>query len=326
MNKIITEINKLIETDINNKEALGLFKQIFSNLPEIQLEAINYFINTMPDFNDITLIIIKGHLLLEQQIRNIFKSNFNNPNAIERTRLNISQIIDITEASYEYSESKKYLWESIRLLNNIRNDVAHNIESDGLKNKISNLIEKSRNILIIDINKNENLESKLKSCILGLGAHLISLSTNAQESRKEREKIQNINKLYQNDYAKFDNTLNEILFEDDIRNDEELKIKEEHDLFKKSLNNTYFKLINLVDITNQEYIDLTYGALLAGKERAELLEGEDLIKSFEILKIQHSDLINELNNNFKNEYDNLIIETTNELKDTLKKELENTLK
>ena len=75
------------------------------------------------------------------------------------------------------------------------------------------------------------------------------------------------------------------------------------------------------DVTNSEYIDATYGALLTGRERAEQLSGDKLKNSIEELKQQHEDLIIKMNKHFKDTYDELMIKMTDELKLTLSKNL-----
>lgn len=310
INEFIKKINEEIKNDSENKEALSFFRKIFNTLPENQLYAINYFINTMPKSDDITLIVIKGHLLLEEQLRNIFKSNFNNPKALNKSKFEISQIITIVEAIFENDENNNF-WESIRKLNTIRNDIAHNIENKGLNDKVNNLIKISNKILSLKIEDSETIENKLKLCITGLAAHLISLATHAIESRKTKDKWKYFAKLYNNDYASFDNAFDKI-FLDEIDSK-----KNELTLFKKSFDNTYIKLTHLLDITNNEYIFSTYGAYLAAKERKELLSDNELEESILELKSQHNNVMKELDIHFKNEYDKLILESVNGLKNTL---------
>lgn len=310
--EFIKKINEEIKNDSENKEALSFFRKIFNTLPENQLHAINYFIKTMPKSDDITLIVIKGHLLLEEQLRNLFKSNFNNPKALNKSKFEISQIITMVEAIFENDEKNNNFWESIRKLNTIRNDIAHNIENKGLNDKVNNLIKISNKILSLKIEDTETIENKLKLCITGLAAHLISLATHAIENRKSKDQWKYFAKQYNNDYASFDNAFNKIFLNDEINNE-----KDELTLFKKSFNNTYIKLTHLLDITNNEYIFSTYGAYLAAKERKELLSNNELEESIVELKSQHNNVMRELDIHFKNEYDKLILESVNELKNTL---------
>lgn len=325
IHEMLQKANEEIHNNSNNKEALGIFRKIFNKLPESQLDSINFFVNTMPKDDDITLIVIKGHLLLEQQVRNIFISSFNNPEALKKSKFEISQIINIVEATFEKNVQNEYLWKCVKKLNNIRNDIAHNIENKGLKNKIEDLVAVCNKLLTSKIEDDESIESKLKSCIIGLGAQLISLATHSEEDRKYKEKTNYFTKMYQNDYVKFDNFFEETFTSTDYNNLNGVQIKEkkELDLFKKSLNNVYFKLIQLVDVTNSEYVHATYGALLAGRERAEKLTGVELKESIEALKIQHSNLIETMDTHFKDQYDEMMIKTTSELTDTLYKYLKN---
>lgn len=319
IHEILRNANEEINSNSNNKEAFGLFTKIFNELPETQLEAINYFVKIMPENDDITLIVIKGHLLLEEQVKNIFLSKFKNPNILEKSRFEISQIINITEATFKKNNKNECLWKCIRKLNNIRNDIAHNIENKGLENKVKDLVDIYNKIATSKIKDNETIEKKLKACISGLGAQLISLATHSVKDRKAKDKADYFNEMYQNDYAQFDDVFS--LIDHDNLTDDEIEEKRELDLFKKCADDTFFKLLQVVDVTNSEYIDATYGALLSGRERAEQLSGDKLKNSIEELKQQHEDLIIEMNKHFKDTYDELMIKMTDELKLTLSKNL-----
>ena len=324
IHEILKQVNQKIIDDPSNKEIFGIFTKIFNELPEVQLDAMNYFINNMPE-DDITLVVIKGHLLLEQQVKNIFYSKFENPIILKNTKFDVNQIINLTEACFEQSTRNDYFWKCIKKLNNIRNDMAHNLENKGFEHKVNDLISIYNKVSYSSVTNDISTLEKLKSCIFGLAAELISLASKAMEERKSQEKYKHFQSMYQRNYVEFDNMMEEAMGVHDNLNEEHIKRREEFNFYKECANEAFFKLIDLVDITNTEYVHATYGALLAGRERAEKLKGKNLKNSLEELKEDHSNFTIKMNDHFKEKFDKLMGKTTDNLKLVLSEQLETEL-
>lgn len=310
MHELISKIDKELSEDPENKESLGWFRNIFGNLPDSQLDALNFFMSKMPEDNDLLKIVITGHLLIEKQVKVIFNSNFVNEAPLKSCRLETSQIISLVEAMYESTEKYAALWKCIKKLNNIRNDLAHNLEAVGLEHKIADFIKQVNSIISIPIEKSSCIEDDLRRCITALSAWVISLSTHAFEDRKAKNKAGEISKRFKYDYVGFDNQVNEIIYDSKID-------RGERDRFSKSLNKSYLKMLGALDVTNSEYVDATYGALLAAIERKEYVEPNELKGSFIQLQEQHNEAILGIKEHFIKMYNELTEQVHNELKEEL---------
>ncbi|TZF81994.1 hypothetical protein FW784_13445 [Lysobacter lacus] len=97
-----------------------------------------------PDGADMTLQVLKGHLLVEELIREIFGLLLTFPDALrgERgTRFECHQVICLVQAISPHSASEPWIWDAAKRLNGIRNDLAHNLEPRAVDEKIKSLIQ-----------------------------------------------------------------------------------------------------------------------------------------------------------------------------------------
>ena len=96
-----------------------------------------------PDGADLTLQVLKGHLLVEELLRQIFDLLLANPRALQGDRgtsFECHQIICLVEAITPHSSLEPWVWSAAKRLNNLRNDLAHNLEPKALDQKVKALI------------------------------------------------------------------------------------------------------------------------------------------------------------------------------------------
>lgn len=81
----------------------------------------------MPKTGDLTLIVLKGHLLVEEQLVDLAKRTFPNPQFLpELTFYKLAHIVRATIPQ----RSDDSFWNVILMLNKLRNTLAHKLESD----------------------------------------------------------------------------------------------------------------------------------------------------------------------------------------------------
>lgn len=87
-----------------------------------------------PKSSDITLVVLKGHLLIEENINVLIAKHCWLPENIKKANLQSEQKIKIAQAlSHFYAIP--YFWQSITSLNSLRNELAHNLDSDKIRSK-----------------------------------------------------------------------------------------------------------------------------------------------------------------------------------------------
>ena len=104
-----------------------------------QRNAFRRFLKLLPHGQDLTLVILKGHLLIEEQVRQIIDERMKKPEALKDARIECYQAICIAEAFCP--EEHEYIWNSVKKLNKIRNELAHQTEPVGLDDRIDDFVK-----------------------------------------------------------------------------------------------------------------------------------------------------------------------------------------
>jgi hypothetical protein len=98
------------------------------------------FFRFLPENNDITSLILKGHLLIEEILNNLIDQKCKLPCYIEEAKLTFFQKIKLLQALIESDIQSKIPWNSLESLNILRNQISHNIEPKDFETKIENFI------------------------------------------------------------------------------------------------------------------------------------------------------------------------------------------
>src|SRR5450759_268308 len=105
------------------------------NINSRQIEDFGRFLKILPHGKDQGLVLLKAHLLIEEQIRKIVDERLKNPDALIDTRIDCHQAICLAQAFFPV-DFQPWLWAALKKLNTIRNDIAHKLEAKGLSDKI----------------------------------------------------------------------------------------------------------------------------------------------------------------------------------------------
>lgn len=84
-------------------------------------------INSIDPFD---VVVLKTHLLLEEQLDRILAKFVFHPDCLEQARLGFAQKIDLAR-SLSLDEHANAMWALLRALNTLRNKLAHELEAEG---------------------------------------------------------------------------------------------------------------------------------------------------------------------------------------------------
>ena len=87
-----------------------------------------------------TLILLKGHLLVEDLMREYCESKVENSSQLEKARLSFPQVLHLTRALQKY-ETSSWVWGAVAKLNGLRNSFAHNLTPKNYEAKRNEFIE-----------------------------------------------------------------------------------------------------------------------------------------------------------------------------------------
>lgn len=102
--------------------------------------------------DDLTLLVLKGHLFIEEILGSIIKTIVTHENIVDTARLNFSQKAIMARAMC-WDQHNNEVWAYIASINSLRNEMAHSLDSDRVKTKLNGLINKFKS-------ENENIENE----------------------------------------------------------------------------------------------------------------------------------------------------------------------
>jgi hypothetical protein len=92
----------------------------------------------LPEEGETELVILKGHLLLEELLRKYIDKHVKNPEALKDAKFEFHHCLAIARA-LAGDEIRGAIWAAIKQVNSIRNDLAHQLEPRKLEDKIQSL-------------------------------------------------------------------------------------------------------------------------------------------------------------------------------------------
>jgi hypothetical protein len=92
-----------------------------------------------------TLILLKGHLLVEELLRGYIDRKLSNPSAFKHDQFRFAKVLMLCRA-LSPQKMKSWPFDAAKMLNDIRNEIAHELESEDLQGKLGkfvNLVEQN---------------------------------------------------------------------------------------------------------------------------------------------------------------------------------------
>ena len=107
-------------------------------LAETDKKILQRFAAHMPKVDDLTLVVLKGHLLLEEMLTLIISSSLPHPKLVRDVRLTFDRKVALSKA-LSWDQHKNHVWDLIGAINTVRNEMAHRLEPSTLHLKLKNL-------------------------------------------------------------------------------------------------------------------------------------------------------------------------------------------
>ena len=94
----------------------------------------------MPHTDDVSLVVLKGHLLVEEMLNELARRVLPNARYLDDARLSFHQLSRVVRSAVR-AKSKDSCWDLISALNSLRNDLVHNLEPPKLKRRLQALFD-----------------------------------------------------------------------------------------------------------------------------------------------------------------------------------------
>ena len=97
-----------------------------------------------PSGSDMTLQVLKGHLLVEELLRELFELQLPFPAALKGnggTSFTCHQIICLVQAITRHGDKEPWVWAAAKKINTIRNNLAHKLSHERLDKDVADLVK-----------------------------------------------------------------------------------------------------------------------------------------------------------------------------------------
>ena len=111
-------------------------KQELDDLFAKDKEAFDRYQSLIPDTDDISLIILKGHLIIEEVLYNLLQEHCVSPEYLDKSNLKFSQLMWILRSLLRLPLLEP-VWGAISTINTLRNKLSHNLEPQDLEKYIT---------------------------------------------------------------------------------------------------------------------------------------------------------------------------------------------
>jgi hypothetical protein len=101
----------------------------------------------LPPASQPELVILKGHLIVEQLLRRYIEEQVANPEILQKARLQFSTLLTFAEAMAPRSGTAgapQVIWASLKRLNELRNTLAHKLDGEPLAVAIKRFVSDFR--------------------------------------------------------------------------------------------------------------------------------------------------------------------------------------
>ena len=136
----------------------------------------------MPDTDDVSLIVLKGHLLIEEMLIDIRDKLFPHAEYLDSVNISFNQLLHVIRSAIESKHDHKS-WDLIIEFNRLRNNLIHNLEPPKLKillTQLFNLYSQTQPSDEIHINKSGEVKldttQRLRNVVVDCMQFLVSVS------------------------------------------------------------------------------------------------------------------------------------------------------
>lgn len=101
---------------------------------------VTRYLEHLPSTTDETLLVLRGHLLVEELITEVVETYLPNPKYLEDARLTFAQKVNIARAMC-WTKHNSDIWPLVAAMNQLRNELAHSLDAPRAVEKRSKVIQ-----------------------------------------------------------------------------------------------------------------------------------------------------------------------------------------
>lgn len=136
------------------------------------MDSLERFLRYMPRSDDLTLVTLKGHLLVEEEINAILSMKLREPKALFSARLSFSQRLAVLKALSGSGADQPFRFAAIDRLNTLRNQLAHNLDPEEVERLAKMFLAQLEEPGYEHEFAKQAIGKRMKRCIAGLCGRL----------------------------------------------------------------------------------------------------------------------------------------------------------
>jgi hypothetical protein len=133
--------------------------------------------NTIFKKDDLIVIVLKGHLLIEEQLDLIINNFLPNPNAVNSAKFSFFKKTALAQAIC-WRRPNDEIWSLIYSINSLRNNFAHNLSSENREEKINEVVRLHANMSINDPDYKNFIKCSNKDQLIYAIVHVLGFLEN----------------------------------------------------------------------------------------------------------------------------------------------------
>jgi hypothetical protein len=125
-----------------------------------KIDSFRRFVKHIPRSDDLTLIVLKGHLLAEEELNEILTIKLRDPKALFDARMSFSQRLAVLKEKDSFIR-----FGAIDHLNRLRNQLAHNLEPKAIEKYVMTFLNELEEKNLKSEFLKEKVSKRLRRCI-----------------------------------------------------------------------------------------------------------------------------------------------------------------
>lgn len=124
----------------------------------------------------IEVLVLKGHLLIEEELRSLVQAKFVDPGAYDLERSKYSSLLRLARALYG-AALPQWKWASAKAVNEMRNSIAHRLENDEVERRLEELCRGFEGSDSAFVHVERDKLKQLAYCLSAIHSSLLALRT-----------------------------------------------------------------------------------------------------------------------------------------------------
>lgn len=109
------------------------------------LKPLAAYLKYMPPGDDVALIVLKAHLLIEQHLDRVLEAAVPDPGRLDGLRLNFARKAQLCR-TFARNVGRSCVWALLDAINSLRNDLVHQLEPTKLQQHVTGVVDLAERI------------------------------------------------------------------------------------------------------------------------------------------------------------------------------------